>query len=449
MTGRGNRSRSSGDQRDTGIQSIPKPNRGIRRAVKLEGLRQSVDFRATGIRGMSIVATTIIILVVALFAAFAVPSLVGAEESFVVLSGSMEPNLSPGDVIFVYAVEPEEIVAGDIVTYSPEGSTIPVTHRVLEVVRSEDFQSGVGIRTKGDANEEADPAFRSASTVIGRVPMISLPTGGVAILAIPYLGYVIEFGNTGPGFITLVALPLVLFIVNEAWGLLSPTRSSRFEPRGDEVEDSPAASSDPITAGSPVGYVVIGGADGGLRLSSRTLTLLSGVFGVVMVAAGWLALNDMTAWSVSATVGAFGVFVFTLSLRHLALNASDAPESHATGSADFAPGGAGAERIVTASLPPVLAERPKVAVDSRDELLEYASVLGRLVLSDAEEKTLYLPDGEIVYTAPITSERDTSNSGGEYPIEQPPLAADGNGSGIDVGSGGSSVADVTKATDDA
>ena len=72
--------------------------------------------------------------------------------SAVVLSGSMEPTFSTGDLIVVR--ECESVAVGDIVVYQQSGSL--VVHRVIAI-------DGDTITTRGDANNVADaPVERSA-----------------------------------------------------------------------------------------------------------------------------------------------------------------------------------------------------------------------------------------------------------------------------------------------
>lgn len=144
------------------------------------------------------VATALALLVlVALlvpFVIFAVPQVVGADHGFVILSGSMEPTVSPGDVIIVDASA--AVTVGDIVTFD-DGNTVPTTHRVVGV---EDGQ----YVTQGDANPNPDAQRVAPSDVLGRVT-----------LTIPYIGYVILWVNTPIGYVSLVVAPLVLLVANE------------------------------------------------------------------------------------------------------------------------------------------------------------------------------------------------------------------------------------------
>ncbi len=47
-------------------------------------------------------------------AAYTFPSTVGADEALVVLTGSMQPTIDPGDVVFIEQVAIEDVEVGDI-----------------------------------------------------------------------------------------------------------------------------------------------------------------------------------------------------------------------------------------------------------------------------------------------------------------------------------------------
>ncbi|AFK18202.1 signal peptidase I [Haloferax mediterranei ATCC 33500] len=150
------------------------------------------------------------------FAVTAVPQLVGADQSYTVLTGSMQPAISSGDVIIVRDVPASTIETGDVITYELDSGRSDVqrqTHRVVEVVERED---GRYFRTKGDANEDPDQRLVSADTVVGRVMM-----------TIPYAGHVTLFANTTTGIVVLILVPTVLLIGSEVWMLISAVRKSR------------------------------------------------------------------------------------------------------------------------------------------------------------------------------------------------------------------------------
>lgn len=132
------------------------------------------------------------------FLAFAVPQLVGASHSYVVLSSSMSPAIGAGDVVFVSDVDPETIEVGDVVTYAPSGEPLSsqgdrITHRVVDVVEREDGQY---FETKGDANDSPDAALVPASHVVGRI-----------VFHVPLLGHLVVAAGTRLGIIALVVAP--------------------------------------------------------------------------------------------------------------------------------------------------------------------------------------------------------------------------------------------------
>lgn len=157
----------------------------------------SVDIqeRLPSARGAA-AALGVIVLVIAVipFAVFAVPQVVGANHSFVILSGSMEPTVSPGDVVIVDASA--AIAVGDIITFD-DGKEVPTTHRVVGI---EDGQ----YVTQGDANQNPDTQRVAPGDVLGGVT-----------LTIPFIGHVILWVNTPTGYVSLVVAPLVLLVASE------------------------------------------------------------------------------------------------------------------------------------------------------------------------------------------------------------------------------------------
>lgn len=107
----------------------------------------------------------------------------------VVLSGSMEPAIRTGGLVFTdnRRREPE---IGDIITYSINGERI--THRVVR-------KKGTTLITKGDANKGEDLTPVNAEQVLGTV-----------IFTIPFAGYLAAFMKQR----TIFAI-LILIIVQE------------------------------------------------------------------------------------------------------------------------------------------------------------------------------------------------------------------------------------------
>lgn len=123
----------------------------------------------------SITGTALIVGVILLCSILVVPGIFGIHM-YHVITGSMEPAVKVGSLIYVHADAPEEIEEEDIIAFysSIEDGGI-ITHRVVK----NNAVSGM-FRTKGDANEGDDPTPVSYANYIGRV-----------VLTIPYLGKVL------------------------------------------------------------------------------------------------------------------------------------------------------------------------------------------------------------------------------------------------------------------
>lgn len=90
--------------------------------------------------------------------------------SYTVLTGSMRPEINPGDVIIVKKINIEDVNSGDIITFNKDSEVI--THRAIEAKDN-------GIVTKGDNNNVLDSGQVTSTSLIGRV-----------ILIVPKIGYV-------------------------------------------------------------------------------------------------------------------------------------------------------------------------------------------------------------------------------------------------------------------
>ena len=119
-----------------------------------------------------------------------------------VLSGSMEPEFSAGDLIYVKEVEYRTLEAGDIITFMLSEDTI-ATHRIVGVVPDEADPSVIRYRTKGDANDAEDGALVHCRNVVG-TPVWSLPK----------MGYVANYIQNPPGsYISISAAAVLMLLV--------------------------------------------------------------------------------------------------------------------------------------------------------------------------------------------------------------------------------------------
>jgi signal peptidase I len=146
---------------------------------------------ATTAAGLALITASVTAL--ATIALWAVVPLALGWRPVTLTSGSMQPHLHAGDVVF-YDPHPGRIPVGAIVTYRAPGGTL-ITHRVVSASRD-----GT-LRTKGDSNRHPDPQPVRRSQVLGRarlvVPragqlarhpalllvVVGAPLGGMALLA--------------------------------------------------------------------------------------------------------------------------------------------------------------------------------------------------------------------------------------------------------------------------
>lgn len=84
---------------------------------------------------------------------------------FVVLTGSMEPNLGVGDLIVVKNIDPKDIQIDDVITFKSISSENIITHRIKGI----STEDGLKFITKGDANNIEDPNMVSSEKIIGKV----------------------------------------------------------------------------------------------------------------------------------------------------------------------------------------------------------------------------------------------------------------------------------------
>lgn len=119
-----------------------------------------------------VVATVLVAVAGLVFLALA-PRLVGFQ-GHVVVSGSMEPRLSPGDVVLTRPVLPQDLQPGQVLLFpDPEGADRLVLHRLVS------FDERGDLVTRGDANQSNDTTHVPARSVIGQaqlsVPYVGLP----------------------------------------------------------------------------------------------------------------------------------------------------------------------------------------------------------------------------------------------------------------------------------
>ena len=79
------------------------------------------------------ITTTVIVVIFVLAAIFLMGSRLLGYEVFNVISGSMEPTYSKGDLIYVKEVDPYTVRVGDPITFVANEELVVATHRVINV----------------------------------------------------------------------------------------------------------------------------------------------------------------------------------------------------------------------------------------------------------------------------------------------------------------------------
>lgn len=125
-----------------------------------------------------------------------IPSLFGIKV-FVVLSGSMEPNINIGDIVVTRKAD--KVKEGDIISFKIKGAVI--THRVLEVLNIDNQEV---YTTKGDANTATDLDLVKLKDIEGTY-FFKIPFIGKLIL-------ILQSHTSKNSFVVVLGIVLFLYI---------------------------------------------------------------------------------------------------------------------------------------------------------------------------------------------------------------------------------------------
>jgi signal peptidase len=125
-----------------------------------------------------------------------------APKPYVVQSGSMEPAIKTGSVIFV--VPKDNYIPSDIITFKQTNKDNLVTHRIELKNYPNGFNSAPTYTTAGDANEDFDTGEVKQEDVVGKV-----------YFSVPYVGYGVSFAKSPKGYILLIIIPATIIVYEE------------------------------------------------------------------------------------------------------------------------------------------------------------------------------------------------------------------------------------------
>ena len=163
------------------------------------------------------IVSSVLVGTFVIFAVFLMGSRLVGFQVFNVISGSMEPEYSVGDLLYVKEVNPNDIEVGMPITFVLNEDLVVATHRVVEIDKENQY-----FYTKGDANETVDSAPVHFNNVIG-VPQFH----------IPLLGYVSDFIQNPPGSYITVGVGTVLVLAVFLPDIVSSSKKAKEE----EIEE--------------------------------------------------------------------------------------------------------------------------------------------------------------------------------------------------------------------
>ena len=130
-----------------------------------------------------------------------VPSFFGIRP-FSIQTDSMKPFFSKGDLILDKVVkDPAELEVGDVITFWTviQGERVLNSHRIIEI---NDYENYLSFVTKGDNNSVEDSLTVHEAEIVGKY-----------MTHIPGVGTVIDFLQTGTGFLLVIVIPCALFFI--------------------------------------------------------------------------------------------------------------------------------------------------------------------------------------------------------------------------------------------
>lgn len=151
-------------------------------------------------------------------------------EVYTVVSGSMEPDIHVGSLVYVKDIQPQAVKVGDDITFVTEGDDV-VTHRVIGV----DVDEGIyRFYTKGTNNETSDANPVHQNNLVGKVHF-----------TVPLLGYLAEFIKNPPGTYIAIAFGVLLLLLVFLPDILFPEGKGDKGKQDGKEEEKPADEPDP------------------------------------------------------------------------------------------------------------------------------------------------------------------------------------------------------------
>lgn len=127
---------------------------------------------------LGLVSLMIVVVFGSLTVMAVVPYLIPDYTSASIISGSMQPNLRPGDIVIAERTGGSEVDTGTVIVFEDPRRGDLVTHRIVERLDDQTY------RTQGDANRVIDPHPVPLGNIRGEgrwvVPLVGKPRVWIA-----------------------------------------------------------------------------------------------------------------------------------------------------------------------------------------------------------------------------------------------------------------------------
>lgn len=127
---------------------------------------------------------------------------------YVIISPSMEPEISVGDVIISKKYNGEDLVEGQVITFAGKEGSLKgkiVTHKIIGVTKTDD---GLKIMTQGVANSTPDPEITDDDVI------------AVMVHKTVAISFIYRIVSSSFGFLLLIVIPLITIIIIEVVKLI-------------------------------------------------------------------------------------------------------------------------------------------------------------------------------------------------------------------------------------
>lgn len=169
------------------------------------------------------IISMIIVIAAVILAVMLVGTRIVGLRPLTVLSGSMEPAIKTGSLVYVKEVDTGTLQKGDVITYTIDADGTYATHRIIEIIpegMTLDMNGEVvpidtsnasapnpvkiklRFRTKGDNNDSSDATPVADVNVVGKV-----------LFSVPYLGYVSNYIQHPPGMYIAISIGAILILL--------------------------------------------------------------------------------------------------------------------------------------------------------------------------------------------------------------------------------------------